>query len=156
MVSIRKTHFLLDTNVLLRYIDHNHGLYALINSVINALFEELSVLYITPQNCIEFWNVATRPIERNGFGLSTTQAHSALDMIEKIFRLLPDSTSVYTEWRQLVTTFGVSGVQVHDARLVATMRVHHISHILTLNTKDFTRYHTAGITAIDPSKLEEL
>lgn len=61
--------------------------------------------------------------------------------------------TVYPEWRQLVTTFGVSGVQVHDARLVAIMRVNQISHLLSFNTKDFIRYSAAGITAVDPSQI---
>ena len=50
------------------------------------------------------------------------------------------SPAIYAEWRQLIVAFGVSGAKVHDARLVATMRVHAVTHILTLNTADFTRY----------------
>jgi hypothetical protein len=44
---------------------------------------------------------------------------------------------------------GIQGVQVHGARLVALMQVHAVTHILTLNTADFSRY--AGITAMDPA-----
>jgi hypothetical protein len=42
-------------------------------------------------------------------------------------------------------------VQVHDARLVALMQVHGITHILTLNGADFARY--PGIVPIDPASL---
>jgi len=49
-----------------------------------------------------------------------------------------------------VVSFGVSGVQVHDARLVAAMTVHGVTHILTLNPTDFARYTTVGIVAVDP------
>jgi hypothetical protein len=45
----------------------------------------------------------------------------------------------------------VSGVQVHDARIAAAMRVHGVTHLLTLNTGDFTRY--PGITAVHPATL---
>ena len=38
----------------------------------------------------------------------------------------------------------------HDARLVALMKVHGITHVLTLNPIDFARY--AEITAITPSR----
>lgn len=41
--------------------------------------------------------------------------------------------------------------QVHDARLVALMQAHGITHILTLNGSDFTRY--PGITPVDPASL---
>lgn len=40
----------------------------------------------------------------------------------------------------LVVAHAVSGVQVHGARLAAAMRVHGVTHLLTLNTSDFERY----------------
>jgi hypothetical protein len=43
------------------------------------------------------------------------------------------------------------GVEVHDARLVALMQVHAITHILTLNAGDYTRY--AAIVPIAPASL---
>ena len=61
--------------------------------------------------------------------------------------------TMYTEWRRLVLTFNVSGVQVHDARLVAAMKEHGVTHILTLNTTDFMRYGSEGIVAIDPTRM---
>ena len=48
---------------------------------------------------------------------------------------------------------GVMGVQVHDARLVATMIAHRITHLLTLNDQDFARY--PEITAVHPRQLVE-
>jgi hypothetical protein len=41
---------------------------------------------------------------------------------EEKLRLLPDSLAVHEEWRNLLVTYGVSGVQVHDARLAAALR----------------------------------
>lgn len=148
--------FLVDTNVLLRYANRSQPLHISVVNAVKHLLQQGHKLYISPQNCIEYWNVATRPSNRNGFGFLPEDVNMTLLLLEYAFPLLEDVPAIYTEWRQLVTTFGVSGVQVHDAHLVAAMRVHHISHILTLNTKDFTRYHTAGITAIDPSQIEEL
>ena len=54
-------------------------------------------------------------------------------------------------WKQLVVRHAVLGVQVHDARLVALMQAHNVTHILTLNPGDFHRY--PGITAISPTDL---
>ncbi len=50
-------------------------------------------------------------------------------------------------------TYGVSGVQVHDARLVAAMISHGATHILTFNTADFARYAPEGIMAVDPATV---
>jgi hypothetical protein len=49
---------------------------------------------------------------------------------------------------KLLVTYGVSGVQVHDARLAAAMRVYGVKWILTFNERDFARY--ADIEAIHP------
>jgi predicted nucleic acid-binding protein len=54
--------------------------------------------------------------------------------------------------RGVAQTFGgVSGVQVHDARLVAAMRVHGVKSILTFNDRDFTRY--TDIDAVHPRSV---
>jgi predicted nucleic acid-binding protein len=145
--------YLLDTNVLLRYANSSQPLHPLVRNIVKQLWQDGHALYITSQNCIEFWNVTTRPANRNGFGFTPEDAAVILGLIEQAFPMLPDSSAVYSEWRQLVSAFGVSGVQVHDARLVAFMHVNQISHILTFNTKDFIRYNTSGITAIDPSQI---
>lgn len=63
----------------------------------------------------------------------------------------PDSDDVYPEWRRLVVTHAVSGKKAHDARLVAAMTVNGITHILTFNVDDFTRY--AGINVLHPAQL---
>jgi hypothetical protein len=75
--------------------------------------------------------VATRPAPKNGFGLTPAEADRQLRILERIFSLLPDASTGYEEWRRLVVAFSVSGVQVHDARLVATMKVNAVTHILT-------------------------
>jgi predicted nucleic acid-binding protein len=69
-------------------------------------------------------------------------------VIEIKFRLLPDSLAVHEQWRRLLIAYRVSGVQVHDARLVAAMHIHGVKRILTFNTKDFERY--TDIEAIRP------
>lgn len=77
-----------------------------------------------------------------------------LRLVERLFPLLPDTPEIYTEWKQVVANFNVSGVQVHDARLVAAMNVHCVTHILTFNTSDFVRYAVSGLVAMDPTAFE--
>jgi len=106
----------------------------------------------SPQNMAEFWNVCTRPAAaRGGFGLSVPQTERRVRVLERLFRVLPDSLAAYGLWRQLVVRHGVHGVQVHDARLVGWMQAHGITHLLTLNAADFARY--PGITALTPQDL---
>jgi predicted nucleic acid-binding protein len=62
--------------------------------------------------------------------------------------LLPDTPAVYAEWKRIVVEHRVSGVKVHDARLVATMKTHGVTSLLTFDVDDFSRY--AGIEATHP------
>src|SRR6185436_13018204 len=102
---------------------------------------------------IEFWNVATRPVENNGLGQAPTAADQALKQIERAFLYLPDTPEIYEVWRDLVVRFGVSGVKVHDTRLVALMLASDIRQILTFNANDFRRYEELGITVLDPGQI---
>lgn len=55
------------------------------------------------------------------------------------------------EWRQLVLAIGVSGVQVHDARLVAIMQVYQVPCLLTFHVEDFVRY--PNISPVHPKDI---
>lgn len=142
--------YLVDTNVLLRFAVRTHPLHPTIRAAVRKLRAAGHRLRATPQNFVEFWNVATRPVDRNGLGLKPGDTDRLLHFVERLFPLLPDSPAVYPEWRRLVVSFGVAGVQVHDARIVAAMIVHNVSHILTFNTTDFVRYTAMNIVAENP------
>ena len=142
---------LVDTNCLPRWSQPHHPLHAIARSAVSTLRLSGESLFLTSQNLIEFWNVATRPINRNGFGYSVSQADQEVTRLEGFFRMAPDTTEVYEHWRRLVVAVGVSGVQVRDARLVAVMHPHNLAHILTFNTGDFTRY--GSITVVHPQDV---
>jgi predicted nucleic acid-binding protein len=142
---------LVDTNILLRIARRGDPDYAIVDAAPATLAEARCVLNYTHQNIAEFWNVATRPLDKNGFGLTVTDVDREIRVIEKGMVLLPDSEAVYHEWRRLVVAHAVSGVKVHDARLAAAMRVHGVTHLLTLNVDDFKRY--THITAVHPGSF---
>lgn len=144
--------FLVDTNILLRSIDTAHPMNPdAVNAVI-TLRDRGEQLYIVPQNLIEFWNVCTRPIQRNGLGRTAIEAEAEINRLKQLFPLLLDTEAIYQEWEQLVITYKVIGVNVHDARLVAAMLVHGLTHILTFNIADFARY--SQITAVNPPTVK--
>lgn len=139
---------LVDSNVLLRWVKPDHDDYPAIVSAVEGILRRDGVLCYTSQNVAEFWSTCTRPVERNGYGLSPRDADRRVQSFEERLRLLPDNLAVHEEWRKLLVAYAVSGVQVYDARLVAAMRVHGVQHILTFNTRDFIRY--TDIRAIHP------
>jgi predicted nucleic acid-binding protein len=141
---------LVDTNVLLRRIEPLHEHHRDAVHATARLVENDEPVYVTPQNIAEFWAAATRPVARNGLGLPRTIVVAEIDRIERVFALLSDHAAIYDHWKRLVTTHGVIGNQVYDARLVAAMTMHGVRRILTFNTGDFARY---GIEVIHPSTV---
>ncbi len=73
-------------------------------------------------NLAEFWNACTRPADRNGYGLTPQETDRRARLFEAKLRLVPDSLAIHQEWRKLLVVHNVSGIQVHDAHLVAAMR----------------------------------
>ena len=106
---------------------------------------------MTAQNLIEFWSVASRPIEANRLGWSVETVRQEIDRLLALFPLLDDTADVFTHWLQLVSTYRVIGRRVHDARLVAAMLTHGVTHLLTFNRDDFRQF--AMITVVTPMDL---
>jgi predicted nucleic acid-binding protein len=118
---------------------------------IKLLLRHSEAVFITPQNLIEFWAVATRPEIQNGLELSVNETAEQISSFKSLFMLLPDNDNIFQEWEGLVRQHQVLGKQVYDARLVAAMTVHSVTHILTFNTTDFKRF--GSITATDPQAI---
>jgi predicted nucleic acid-binding protein len=142
---------LVDTGVLLRAFDASFADHRAIRQALRTLWGRQERLVVTSQNLAEFWNVSTRPIDKNGYGLSTERTEKRLTAIERICEVATEDDHSYRVWKGLLTTYCVIGVAVHDARLVSVMLSHGISTVVTLNERDFRRYN--GITVITPDKL---
>jgi predicted nucleic acid-binding protein len=142
---------LVDTNVLLRSAQPTHPLCSAATHSISTLLKQKETVFFCPQNIAEFWNVATRPADVNGLGFSHSEVLSEIQSIEDLLTLLPDSPSIYTEWKRLVNDQKVIGVKVFDARLVAVANVYSVGSILTFNAADFRRY--GSITVLEPSSF---
>lgn len=147
--------FLVDTNVLLRLAVVADPLHSVARDAVETLISRNTELLTSSQNLIETSNVATRPRDHNGLGQTVEQTSRLVQALEQAFPRLADSNEVYHQWRKLVVRFGVSGVQVHDARLVALMVVHRLDNVLTFNARDFKRYAEVGIRATNPHDVED-
>jgi len=141
---------LVDTNVLLRRLQPLHEHHRPAVAATARLIDSAEPVHVAPQNIAELWAAATRPVARNGLGLSPPAASAEIDRIEHVFAVLPDDPAIYSHWRRLVVMHAVIGSQVYDARLVAAMTVYGVGRILTFNARDFVRY---GIEVIEPSAV---
>jgi predicted nucleic acid-binding protein len=142
---------LVDTNILLRRVQPSHPSHLHAAESVAMLLAIGESVCFTQQNIVEFWNVATRPHDKNGLGFPLSLVIQAVSEVERLLTFLPDSAAVYTEWKRLVIAHRVSGVRVHDAKLVAAMKVHRVEQILTFNADDFARY--SGIQVMHPRGL---
>jgi len=142
---------LVDTNILLRSAQPNHPLCAQATYAVAKLLRQRDSVFFCPQNIAEFWNVATRPADRNGLGFSHEEALREVTSIEESVTLLPEVPAIYAAWKRIVHDYKVQGVKVYDARLVAVMTVYAVESILSFNSADFKRYDI--VTALHPASL---
>lgn len=114
---------LLDSNILLRISKSDDPQQLIIANALKVLIEQGVRLCYTSQTLAEFWNASTRPADKNGFGLTVAETDRLARVIERDFELLPDSRETHERWRALLVRHSIQGVQVHDARLAASMYV---------------------------------
>jgi len=141
----------IDANVLLRLADTTAALHPVTLSALSALESQGHVLHTLPQSIYEFWVVASRPVRGNGLGLSAAECDGAVVAIETMFPVIPDPPALFVRWRALVVAHACHGKVAHDARYVAAMQAHGLTHLLTFNLADFTRF--PGLSLLDPAVI---
>ena len=75
--------FLVDTNVLLRSVEPLHPQHAVAVEAVSRLLGEGEPVYFTLQNIAEFWNVATRPRDKNGLGFTVERVLSEVQRMKQ-------------------------------------------------------------------------
>lgn len=145
---------LIDTGILLRAFVLSDPHCQPIRESFRLLRRQREEFFTSFQNVAEFTNVSTRPASaRGGYGLSSLKVESRVRFIERLCRLVTEDPVAYAQWKQLVAKYQVSGVAIHDTRLVAAMLTHNVRRVLTLNEGDFRRYESEGIEVVTPKAL---
>jgi predicted nucleic acid-binding protein len=147
---------LLDTGILLRAFVPADPDCGPIRSALRQLRRQNEELFTTFQNVAEFYNVSTRPVTaRGGYGLPVKTVEARVAFIERLGPRMIENDDVYRQWKRLISNYKVTGVAVHDARLVAMMLAHGVGRVLTVNDRDFRRYEPEGIGVLTPQMLVE-
>ena len=131
---------MLDTNILLTATDEGRAGHDQALDVINGWPAQGTTLYTSGQIIREYLGVATRPATQNGLGLTVSDALGNARAFRSRMLLLAEDAKVANQLAELLEETKTSGKQVHGANLVATMLVHGIDTIVTLNTGDFARF----------------
>jgi len=143
--------YLMDTNVLLRAVQKVAPEHALVVSAIAQITARGEAIYIAPQILIEFWVVATRPAEVNGFGWDPVFVGAEINRILSQFPLLDERPTIFNRWFKLVSSREIKGRKAHDVRLVALMQSKRVTHLLTFNVGDFRGY--TNIIPVHPDEI---
>ena len=146
------TKYLLDTNILLRASDRSSPRYSLAVNSVASLIARGDECVIALQVLIEFWVVATRPIDVNGLGWNVEQTNFKINQLINQFTLVEETEAIFPQWLDLVTRYQIKGKRTHDARLMAVAIASSITHILTFNPKDFTKI--TELTIVHPNDIE--
>src|SRR5688500_11641485 len=81
----------------------------LVRKAVAGLRRQAVQLVCFPQNLVEFWSVATRPLEHNGLGLTIEHTVRFVDRFQMRLQLLPETAELFPMWRELVLRYRVSG-----------------------------------------------
>ena len=132
---------LTDTNVLLRLTQQTDPHHSQADAALYALRSRGDEPCVVPQVIYEYWTVCTRPVEAmNGLGMTARDTASKMRRLQQLFPVYRDERAIFDRWEKLVTLHEVKGKNAHDARLVAAMLRHRLTHLLTFNDSDFRRF----------------
>jgi predicted nucleic acid-binding protein len=130
---------IVDANVLVYAVDADAPQHGSSRALLDAARDGISTsLYVTSQILCEFYSVVTNP-KRVAVARSPTEALRALSAFLALpgLHVLPTPARAVTGWMELVQRHPVTGGDVFDLQLVATMQANNIQRIYTFNSNDF-------------------
>lgn len=127
----------IDTNVLLASTDTSRSQHAVALAFLQEGLTGQQRIFASGQIFREYLVVATRPIEANGLGLTSSAALENIREFQSCIQLLDENTDATEQLLSLVKTHGLKGKRIHDANIAATMRAHGLTRIRTSNPHDF-------------------
>ena len=128
----------LDANILVYAMDAGAPQHAASFALIQAASDHATTLYLTSQGLCEFYSIITnrRRIAAPYSSADAVEAISALLALPGM-QLLPTPAGAVARWMALLQRHPVTGGDVFDLQLVATMQANGVQRIYTYNTKDF-------------------
>ena len=113
----------LDANILVYAVEAGAPQHAISRALIEAARDPAAVLYLTSQVLCEFYSVVTNP-RRVARPRSPAEALGAISVLLALpgIRLLPTPARAVAGWMALLQRHPVTGRDVFDLQLVATMQ----------------------------------
>lgn len=128
-----------DTNILLRGLLKDMEQHREADAVLKRMWRDDAELWISGQIIREFIVQATHPRTLKQ-PLETAQVIHEIHRILPLFQVADETAAVRAKLLELLRVYPTRGKQIHDANIVATMLVHGVDTLLTINVSDFRRF----------------
>ncbi len=129
---------LLDANVLVYAVNVDAPQHTASRALLEALRDPSTTLYVTSQILCEFYSIITNP-RRVAVASSPTEALGVISALLALpgLRVLPIPASAVAGWIELLRRHPVSGGDIFDLQIIATMQANGVLRIYTFNADDF-------------------
>jgi len=137
----------LDANVLAYAVDADAPQHTASRTLLDADRDASVTLYVTSQILCEFYSIITSP-RRVKVVSSSAEALSISAMLALPgLYVLPTPSRAVAGWMQLLRRHPVTGGDVFDLQIVATMQANGIHRIYTFNDDDFKVFPELAVLA---------
>jgi predicted nucleic acid-binding protein len=137
---------IIDTNVLVYALDADAPQHATARELLEAARDGSATLYVTSQILCEFYSIVT-DARRVSKPSSAAAAVNAIADLLTFLNLLPAPANVVDGWLGLLHRHPVTGADVFDLQLIATMQANDIQRIYTFNKSDFEAFPELAVIA---------
>jgi len=127
---------IVDANVLVYALDADAPQHAAARALIETARDAPTTLFVTSQILCEFYSIVTNA-RRVLKPRSPSDALSAISGLLAFLHVLPVPVHTVAGWLDLLRRHPVTGGDVFDLQIVATMQANGVQRIYTFNTADF-------------------
>jgi len=128
-----------DTNVLVYALDADAPHHAPARALLEAARDGSLSLYVTSQILCEFYSIVTNA-RRVAKPRTPTEALNALTDLLTFLQMLPVPAHAVEGWMNLLRRHPVTGGDVFDLQIIASMLANGVERIYTFNRDDFTTF----------------
>ena len=137
---------IIDANVLVYAMDADAPQHAASRALLEAARDPSTTFYVTSRVLCEFYSIVTNA-RRVPKPRSPADAIDAVSGLLAFLHVLPIPASAVEGWLDLLRRRPVTGGDVFDLQLVATMLANDVPRIYTFNAKDFEPFpEVAAVT----------
>ncbi len=138
---------ILDANVLAYAINADAQQHSASRALLDAARDPAITLYVTSQILCEFYSLITNA-RRVVVVSSPTQALRIISSLLALpgLQVLPTPTRAVAGWMALLQRHPVTGGDVFDLQIVATMQANGVRRIYTFNTADFEVFSELAVS----------